>query len=85
MPSYDFPRSIIIQDPVTLTSGPEPAAVVGQPYSHQYVASGGGGSYVFSLAPGSALPAGLMLSSNGLLSGTPAASGTFNFTLRVDG
>jgi hypothetical protein len=46
-------------------------------------AKGGSGGYVFTLTSGSVLPTGLLLSSNGVLSGKPAASGTFGFNLTV--
>ncbi|AMP99577.1 Ig family protein [Pedobacter cryoconitis] len=48
------------------------------------VASGGGAPYVYSLASGT-LPAGLTLSSAGVLSGTPTATGSYNFTVNVTG
>jgi hypothetical protein len=44
----------------------------------------GAGTYGWGLAPGSAaLPAGLALSSSGVLSGTPTVTGSFSFTVRV--
>ena len=47
-------------------------------------ASNGLPPYVWSLSPGSAsLPANLTLTTNGLLSGTATATGTFNFSVRV--
>lgn len=51
-------------------------------YSKQLTATGGTGSYTWSLASG-ALPSGLTLSSQGLFSGTPIVNGTFNFTVQV--
>lgn len=45
-------------------------------------ASGGTAPYTFSVSAG-ALPAGITLSSAGVLSGTPTTSGTFNFTVSV--
>src|SRR5581483_7607573 len=48
----------------------------------QLVATGGTGTgYVFSNATG--LPPGVTISSSGLLSGTPTASGTFNYTVTI--
>jgi hypothetical protein len=55
-------------------------ATVGHPYSKVLVASNGSGPYVFSVSQG-ALPTGLMLSSAGVLSGTPTVEGQFNFTV----
>ena len=49
----------------------------GTPYSHQFSAYGGSGSYTWSIYSGS-LPAGLSLSSSGLISGTPT---TVQYTL----
>ncbi len=46
-------------------------------------ATGGTGSYTWGLAPSSALPGGLSLSTAGVLSGTPTVSGAFSFTVRV--
>jgi hypothetical protein len=45
-------------------------------------ATGGTGPFVFSVVAGS-LPAGLSLSSGGVLSGTPAAVGSSTFTVRA--
>lgn len=52
----------------------------GTAYSQTLSASGGTGPYTFAVTAG-ALPTGLTLSASGVLSGTPAASGTFNFTI----
>gem|GEM_PF-4080132 len=53
--------------------------IKGSPLSANLAAGGGIGPYVWSVAPGSSLPSGLALSSDGQLSGTPTAavSGTF--------
>lgn len=48
----------------------------------QFIASGGSGQYTFSLKTGS-LPAGMNLSSTGMLSGTPTQGGSFPFTVSV--
>ena len=62
-----------------------PVAIVGTPYAAQVMASGGQQPYSWSLALGSAnLPAGLSLDLNGNISGTPTASGTFIFIVRVN-
>lgn len=63
--------------PVTL-----PTAVSGVAYTQALTASGGTAPYTFSMATGS-LPAGMMLATNGLISGTPTATGSFTFTVRV--
>jgi len=50
--------------------------------SQQLTARGGQPPYIWSLASG-ALPAGLSLSNNGVISGTPTTAGTSNFVVRV--
>ena len=57
------------------------ATFVNEPYSSQLTAEGGG-SQVWSIKSGS-LPAGMGLSSNGLISGTPTATGDFTFVVQV--
>jgi len=48
-----------------------------------FIASGGDGTYSWSLASGSSLPAGLSLSTGGVLGGTPSVNGSFSFTVQV--
>ena len=57
-----------------------PDAINGTAYTGAVIASGGSGSTTYAVTSGS-LPTGLTLASNGTLSGTPSASGTFNFTV----
>ena len=57
-----------------------PNATVAAIYSQTVAASGGTGIYSYAVIAGS-LPPGLSLSSGGVLSGTPTAGGTYNFTL----
>jgi len=59
-----------------------PAGTSGLPYSQQLMASGGSAPYTFAVSAGT-LPMGLNLSSAGVLSGTPTAFGTFNFTVQA--
>ncbi|CAN0409753.1 unnamed protein product, partial [Phaeothamnion confervicola] len=61
--------------PTTLPNGTQSTA-----YSQTVTASGGNGSYTYSLSSGS-LPAGLSLSSGGVISGTPSGSGSSSFTV----
>lgn len=60
------------------------ASTVGQPYPATSVsATGGTGSgYTYSVSAGS-LPTGLSLGSNGAITGTTSAAGTFNFTIQA--
>jgi hypothetical protein len=57
-------------------------AFVGSSYSATLSASGGSGSYTYSLASGS-LPPGLSLSSAGKITGSPTKAGTYTFTTKV--
>lgn len=59
-----------------------PPGTVNTPYSHQMSAYGGSGSYTWSIWSGS-LPAGLSLSSSGLISGTPTTVGYTLVYVRV--
>ena len=61
-----------------------PNATVGLPYGGQLVGVGGLAPYYWSLALGSAnLPLGLNLGTNGVVSGTPTSSGSFNFRVNL--
>src|ERR1035437_3046956 len=64
------------------TSATLPQATAGTPYNQTLVATGGAAPYTWSITSGS-LPAGLNLSASGVISGTPSASGTSNFTVQV--
>jgi len=64
-----------------ITSSSPPGGSLGSSYSFQFQASGSG-QFQWSLLSGS-LPPGLLLNSNGLLSGVPQASGLYTFTVRV--
>lgn len=57
-----------------------PSGTVGVAYSQNLYGSGGAAPYSFAVTNGS-LPSGLGLSSGGTLSGTPASSGTYSFTI----
>jgi hypothetical protein len=69
---------------LTITTTSLPDGNLNQSYSATLQASGGTGTRTWSLASGSGLlPDDLALSSSGVISGTPTAEGTFNFTVRV--
>ncbi|WP_175485804.1 autotransporter domain-containing protein [Lysobacter sp. yr284] len=72
---------------VTVTVAPAtlPAGALSAPYSQTLSATsanGGNAPYTFATSAG-ALPPGLALSSAGVLSGTPTAAGSFNFTVQA--
>jgi uncharacterized protein (TIGR03437 family) len=67
--------------PLMITVGsPLPDGTVGVNYSQTLTASGGSAPYRYSISAGAA-PDGLILSSNGVLSGTPKSAGTFQFSV----
>ncbi len=75
--------SITISPGLAITSGPGPLdGLLGAAFSFPFTASGGTQPYTWSVASGS-LPPGLILSSGGLLAGTPTMGGTFDFTVAV--
>jgi large repetitive protein len=64
------------------TTSPLPAGSVGTLYSQTLTASGGVTPYTWTLVSG-ALPAGLSLTTTGVLSGTPTSTGTLLFSVNV--
>jgi hypothetical protein len=65
---------------IGLTAATPPAASLGTPYGYRFEGSTG---TTFALADGSALPTGLTLSADGLLSGTPTELGRFPIALSL--
>lgn len=65
------------------SAGALPDATEGNSYAALVQASGGVPPYVWSLVPGSSLPAGLSLSPNGIIYGTPSVDGPYSFALQV--
>src|SRR5690349_13220521 len=75
---------IAIPSSINITLSLLPQANQNQPYTQQLLEVGGVGALTWTLASGSApLPAGLTLSTGGLLSGTPTQFGGFTFTVQV--
>ena len=68
---------------LVITTTSVPGGTVGAAYSQALAATGGVPAYAWTLAGGS-LPAGLSLSSAGVISGTPTTAQTANFTVLVD-
>jgi hypothetical protein len=76
-----FTLTVVPPVSITTTSLPEATATV--PYSTTLAASGGKTPYTWSLSSGT-LPAGLTLSSAGIISGTPSGvAGTATFVVKV--
>ena len=69
---------------LVVTTPSLPDAGIGQAYTAPALAASGGSVSSWSLASG-ALPAGLTLASNGVISGTPTQSGTFTFMVQANG
>jgi hypothetical protein len=69
--------------PPTIVTSSLPSGTAGQAYSASLSASGGTPPYVWSVSAG-ALPAGVSLAGNGAITGTPTATGDFDFTARVN-
>jgi hypothetical protein len=78
---------VIFPSPVTIltitTASPLATGTVGTAYSQTLAAINGTPPYSWSITAGS-IP-GLVLSSAGVLSGTPTTQGTYNFTVQVTG
>lgn len=69
--------------PLSVSSASTPGAEVDVPYAATLAAAGGGsGAHVWSLTAGQ-LPAGVSLSADGALTGTPTAAGSYTFTATV--
>jgi hypothetical protein len=68
--------------PLTITPGPLPPGATGLRYSHLMQSTGATGTLHWALSAG-ALPAGLSLSSSGVIAGTPTVAGSSSFTVTV--
>ena len=68
----------------TISTVSLPAGAVNTAYSQTLAATGGTTPYSWSVSSGT-LPAGLSLSTAGVLSGTPTTAGSSSFTVRVAG
>ncbi|CAN7661605.1 putative Ig domain-containing protein [Ensifer adhaerens] len=81
--TVDKSYSVTIAAPtIVVTPSGLPDGGVSVPYNVQFSASGGTAPYTYTRDGGS-LPAGLTLSSSGLLAGTPTAAGSSTFTLKA--
>src|SRR5271169_2529179 len=75
-------KSITVNNSLSITTSSLTSGSVNVPYSASLVATGGVPPYTWSVASGS-LPAGLTLSTSGVISGTPTAQGTSTFTVQA--
>lgn len=71
----------ITAPPISISTASLPAGAAGVAYSATLSASGGMAPYSWTAV--SALPPGLTLLASGTITGTPSATGTFAFTVRV--
>jgi hypothetical protein len=69
--------------PITITTSTLTAGTINATYSATLAATGGSGTYTWSVASGSSLPAGLSLSAAGVISGTPTTAALTSFTVDV--
>jgi hypothetical protein len=75
--------SLVINPDLVITTSSLPNGAPSVRYRQGLSATGGDGSYTWSLRRGSSLPAGLTLDSGGLIGGTPTTPGTFGFAVQV--
>jgi uncharacterized protein (TIGR03437 family) len=73
--------TLVIQAGLQITTNSLPVGLLGTPYSTTLSAAGGTPPYSWSMT--GVLPQGVSLASAGVLSGTPAAGGSYNFTVKV--
>jgi hypothetical protein len=73
---------VIAASPVSIVTSSLPDADVGTPYSVFLVREGGAGPFEWDLVSGT-LPAGISLTLDGELTGTPTAAGSSAFEVRV--
>ena len=76
------PSPTAASTPASITGIPMPGGEVGIAYTTTLTASGGSTPYTWSLDSGNQ-PPGLTLGTDGTVSGTPAAAGTFSFNVKA--
>jgi hypothetical protein len=77
--------TLVVRQPVSVKSPPgsQPTGEVGLHFQNGFAATGGSGTYTWSLSSGS-LPAGVALdATRGTITGTPVRAGTYQFVLTV--
>jgi hypothetical protein len=83
-PSVQASATVVVQGTaLAITTTTLPGGTVNESYSTPVAATGGATPYLWSISAG-ALPAGLGIdTANGVISGSPTASGTSDFTVKV--
>ena len=71
-----------IANPLAITTTSLPYGIVGSGYSQMLASTGGTAPVSWTIASGSSLPPGLMLS-GALISGTPTTPGSYSFTVQA--
>jgi len=74
--------TVVVNPALEVSTALLPDGMRGTAYSQSLFATGGAGSYTWSITKGT-LPPGLTFSSGGVLSGTPTTIGTFTFSAQV--
>lgn len=69
-----------VANPIMTTSPLNPTLAVGQPSTASFATTGGIAPYTYTVNSGT-LPPGVSLASNGSLTGTPSAAGTYTFDI----
>jgi len=82
LPSTEIYYNTAAVSPLIITTTSVPNGFISQPYVQMLLEQGGLGTLTWSQASG-ALPPGVTLGTNGILSGTPTATGTFTLTVQV--
>lgn len=73
-------ETLTVRQPLVLSAFGVAKAEVGIAFSHAQTASGGSGTFTWSITKG-ALPSGLVLGTDGKITGTPAVAGRYSFTV----
>jgi hypothetical protein len=74
--------TVVVRAPVAVAASTLAPATEGRAYAAQLVATGGDGTYAWSLESGT-LPSGVALTVSGALLGTPGSAGEFTFSART--